>query len=125
MPPKIVVTLHGIRTRGEWQKQVTSHLARHGLVPYHLDYGFFGVLAFLAPWTRARRVRWLETLVGTTQSVLVEGLSGRGHAGNYAPARLASGAAKRGTPTNGVVIGDVVTLHMTHIEDGMLVGETL
>jgi threonylcarbamoyladenosine tRNA methylthiotransferase MtaB len=73
----------------------------------------------------ARRARWLETLVGTTQSVLVEGLSGRGHAGNYAPARLASGAAKRGTPTNGVVIGDVVTLHMTHIEDGMLVGETL
>jgi threonylcarbamoyladenosine tRNA methylthiotransferase MtaB len=73
----------------------------------------------------ARRTRWLETLVGTTQSVLVEGLSGRGHAGNYAPARLASGAAKRGTPTNGVVIGDVVTLHMTHIEDGMLVGETL
>ena len=60
MPPKIVVTLHGIRTRGEWQKQVTSHLARHGLVPYHLDYGFFGVLAFLAPWTRARRVRWLR-----------------------------------------------------------------
>ena len=73
----------------------------------------------------ARRTRWLETLVGTSQSVLVEGVSGRGHAGNYAPARLASGAARRGTATNGVVIGDVVTLHMTHIEDGMLVGETL
>jgi threonylcarbamoyladenosine tRNA methylthiotransferase MtaB len=72
-----------------------------------------------------RRARWLETLIGTTQSVLVEGQSGRGHAGNYAPARLASGAARRGIATNRVVIGDVVTLHMTHIEDGMLVGETL
>lgn len=60
MPLKIVVTLHGIRTRGQWQKQVTPYLARHGLIPYHLDYGFFGVLSFLMPWTRAGRVQWLR-----------------------------------------------------------------
>ena len=60
MPIKIVVTLHGIRTRGRWQKQITPYLARHGLVPYHLDYGFFGVLSFVMPWTRARRVQWLR-----------------------------------------------------------------
>jgi len=60
MPFKIVVTLHGIRTRGRWQKQITPYLARHGLVPHHLDYGFFGVLSFLLPWTRARQVQWLR-----------------------------------------------------------------
>ena len=60
MSSKIVVTLHGIRTRGHWQKQITPYLARHGLIPYHLDYGFFGVLSFMLPWTRTRRVHWLR-----------------------------------------------------------------
>ncbi len=60
MPAKIVVTLHGIRTRGQWQKQITPYLARYGLIPYHLDYGFFGVLSFVLPWTRAARVQWLR-----------------------------------------------------------------
>ena len=60
MSTKIVVTLHGIRTRGQWQKQVTPYLARHGLIPFHLDYGFFGVLSFILPWTRANRVQWLR-----------------------------------------------------------------
>ena len=73
----------------------------------------------------ARRRRWLETLVGTRQSVLIEGESGYGHAANYAPARLASGATRGRAGTNGVVVGDVVTLHITHVEDDMLVGETL
>jgi len=60
VPLKIVVTLHGIRTRGQWQKQITPYLARHGLIPYHLDYGFLGVLSFLMPWARASRVQWLR-----------------------------------------------------------------
>ena len=60
MPHKIVVTLHGIRTRGQWQKQITPYLARHGLIPYHLDYGFFGLVSFLVPWARASRVQWLR-----------------------------------------------------------------
>ena len=72
----------------------------------------------------ARRATWLSTLVGTTQAVLVERLDGRGHAGNYAPIRLASGAAPWGATTNGVRRGDVVSMHVTHVEDGMLVGET-
>ncbi|HLZ79693.1 MAG TPA: tRNA (N(6)-L-threonylcarbamoyladenosine(37)-C(2))-methylthiotransferase MtaB [Sphingomonas sp.] len=73
----------------------------------------------------ARRARWLETLIGTTQSLLIEGEDGRGHTGQYAPARLASGAAPRGTATNRPARGDVVTTRITHIEDGILVGETL
>jgi threonylcarbamoyladenosine tRNA methylthiotransferase MtaB len=67
----------------------------------------------------ARQARWLATLIGTTQSVLIERADGRGHAGNYAPARLAPGA------TSGIARGDLVQMHITHIEDGLLVGETL
>lgn len=73
----------------------------------------------------ARRTRWLETLIGTTQSLLIEGEDGRGHTGQYAPARLACGAAPRGAATNRPARGDVVTTRITHIEDGILVGETL
>ncbi|HET8612619.1 MAG TPA: tRNA (N(6)-L-threonylcarbamoyladenosine(37)-C(2))-methylthiotransferase MtaB [Sphingomonas sp.] len=73
----------------------------------------------------ARRVRWLETLVGTEQAVLVEREDGRGHAGNYAPARLASGAAPRREGTNGAVIGDVVTMRVARVEGGMLVGDAV
>jgi hypothetical protein len=30
--PKIVVTIHGIRTSGLWQKEITPYLAQHGLI---------------------------------------------------------------------------------------------
>ena len=73
----------------------------------------------------ARRSAWLETLVGSEQSVLVERLDGRGHAGNYAPIRLASGAAPWGTVTNRVRRGDVATMRVTHVADGMLVGDVI
>ncbi|MBA2936305.1 tRNA (N(6)-L-threonylcarbamoyladenosine(37)-C(2))-methylthiotransferase MtaB [Sphingomonas sp. CGMCC 1.13654] len=73
----------------------------------------------------ARRGRWLETLVGTEQSLLVERIDGRGHTAAYAPARLASGAAPRGAATNAVRRGDVVAIRVTHIEGEMLVGEAL
>jgi threonylcarbamoyladenosine tRNA methylthiotransferase MtaB len=68
----------------------------------------------------ARHGRWLDTLVGTTQSVLIERTDGRGHAGNYAPARLASGAPGTG---NASARGDVVAMRVSHVADGMLVGE--
>ena len=55
--PRLVVTIHGIRTRGEWQKRITPYLAKYGLVPYHIDYGFFGLVAFLVPWTREARFK--------------------------------------------------------------------
>ncbi|MDH7638499.1 tRNA (N(6)-L-threonylcarbamoyladenosine(37)-C(2))-methylthiotransferase MtaB [Sphingomonas oryzagri] len=73
----------------------------------------------------ARRRRWLETLVGTEQSLLIEQIDGRGHTAGYAPARLASGAAPRGALTNAVRRGDVVAMRITHIEGEMLVGEAL
>lgn len=56
---KIVVSLHGIRTRGVWQKVLAPVLARNGFVPYLLDYGNFKLLPFLTPWSRKRKLRWL------------------------------------------------------------------
>lgn len=53
---RIVVTIHGIQTRGTWQKELTPYLAKEGLIPYHLDYGFFDVLRFLLPWTRESKI---------------------------------------------------------------------
>ena len=73
----------------------------------------------------ARHRRWLETLIGTEQSLLVERLDGRGHTACYAPARLASGSAPRGAATNAIRRGDIVSIRITHIEDDMLVGDAL
>lgn len=53
---KLVVTIHGIKTHGKWQKSITPHLARHGLVPYHIDYGSFSALRFFFGWSRNRKI---------------------------------------------------------------------
>jgi pimeloyl-ACP methyl ester carboxylesterase len=55
--PRVVVTIHGIRTHGKWQKEITPYLARHGLIPYHIDFGFFRAIFFFFKWTRERQVK--------------------------------------------------------------------
>lgn len=60
MEKRIVITVHGVMTRGKWQKDLTPYLARYNLIPYLLDYGFFGAWLFLLPWTREPKVRWLQ-----------------------------------------------------------------
>lgn len=55
--PKIVVTIHGIRTYGKWQKKITPFLAKHGLIPYHVDFGFFHAITFFIPFFRERKVQ--------------------------------------------------------------------
>lgn len=47
MQKRVVITLHGIRTRGVWQKELVPLLARAGLIPYALDYGYFSSLSLL------------------------------------------------------------------------------
>src|SRR5229473_1546880 len=42
---KIVITLHGIRTTGKWQKALDTVLASSEFVPYALDYGWKSRLA--------------------------------------------------------------------------------
>jgi pimeloyl-ACP methyl ester carboxylesterase len=54
--PRVVVTIHGIRTHGQWQKRITPHLAKHGLIPYHIDYGFFRAVFFFFKPTREKQV---------------------------------------------------------------------
>jgi pimeloyl-ACP methyl ester carboxylesterase len=58
--PRVVVTIHGIRTRGQWQKRITPHLASHGLVPYHIDFGWFRAFTFFFPWWRERQIRAIQ-----------------------------------------------------------------
>jgi pimeloyl-ACP methyl ester carboxylesterase len=55
-----VVSLHGIRTRGKWQKDLAAHLARAGFVPESLDYGFFRALELLVPALREKQVDWFR-----------------------------------------------------------------
>jgi pimeloyl-ACP methyl ester carboxylesterase len=51
---KWVITLHGIRTRGTWQKQLNESLNRAGLSHAPFDYGFFSVLKLMFPPARER-----------------------------------------------------------------------
>lgn len=64
----VVITLHGIRTRGEWQKRIAPLIARYGMIPVLLDYGYFNLLQFLNPWSRDKRVRWLRDEVARVRS---------------------------------------------------------
>lgn len=75
---KIVVTIHGIRTRGVWQKEITPYLARYNLIPYHIDYGWFNAIKFFFPWWREKQVqsirkelRELVDKVGTNQVSII------------------------------------------------------
>lgn len=57
---RLVISLHGIRTRGVWQKDLVPSLARDGFIPVPLDYGNFSVVKFLIPWKRRKKVEWLR-----------------------------------------------------------------
>ncbi|MHA6719555.1 tRNA (N(6)-L-threonylcarbamoyladenosine(37)-C(2))-methylthiotransferase MtaB [Sphingomonas sp. RS6] len=58
-----------------------------------------------------QRARWLNTLVGTRQQILVERPGDRGHAGNFAEVRL----------TNPAQTGDIVNVTIARVQDGRLV----
>ncbi|WP_407695535.1 tRNA (N(6)-L-threonylcarbamoyladenosine(37)-C(2))-methylthiotransferase MtaB [Sphingomonas psychrotolerans] len=58
----------------------------------------------------ARRSRWLQSLIGSEQQVLVERPGDRGHAGNFAEVRLAPAQ-----------VGDIVTVTIKTVEDGKLI----
>ena len=51
----VVISIHGIRTRGEWQKDFTSELG-HDLIHAPFDYGFFSLIDLIIPSRRARRI---------------------------------------------------------------------
>lgn len=61
-PPhkRVVLTLHGIRTRGKWQKDLGDQLSAAGFITETLDYGHFSVIGLVLPWSRRRKVEWLR-----------------------------------------------------------------
>lgn len=61
-PHHLVITVHGIRTYGDWQGDLQKLLeaAEPGIVVRNFQYGYFSALAFLVPflrWIVARRFR--------------------------------------------------------------------
>jgi hypothetical protein len=57
---QVVMSLHGIRTRGTWQKELVPELSRAGFIPVPLDYGWFGAVKLLLPWSRQKQVDWFR-----------------------------------------------------------------
>ena len=96
--------------------------------------------AMLRERAAALRAAWLDSLVGTRQSILVERPGDRGHAGNFAEVRItpppfalslskgfSSSLATAGmdgpsTSSGQTEVGTIVTLTITGVEDGRLTG---
>lgn len=57
---KIVISLHGIRTRGTWQKDLSPIITEEGWIYYPLDYGRFSIYSYLIPFVRNRKVEWFR-----------------------------------------------------------------
>jgi threonylcarbamoyladenosine tRNA methylthiotransferase MtaB len=60
----------------------------------------------------SERARWLDTLVGTTQRIVIEHDGRSGHAESFAPMTLTASAAE----------GSLVEARVSGIEQGRLVG---
>ncbi|TXH76278.1 MAG: hypothetical protein E6Q88_02695 [Lysobacteraceae bacterium] len=58
----VVLTIHGIRTTGDWQRELTDVLTRHGFRHVPLGFGFFRAVSLLMPWSRARKVEWFRKI---------------------------------------------------------------
>lgn len=56
----VVISIHGIRTTGKWQKDLTDELMRQKFRHIPLDFGFFMALSMLMPWCRSRKVEWFH-----------------------------------------------------------------
>src|SRR5262249_51900099 len=56
---QLVISLHGIRTRGTWQKeQLGKLLNEEGFVHLALDYGRFLAVQMLIPYFRRKKMDW-------------------------------------------------------------------
>jgi len=56
----LVLSLHGIRTRGTWQKDLTRSLNEGGFDHEPLDFGFFRALQLIMPGARRSRTEWFR-----------------------------------------------------------------
>lgn len=53
-----IISLHGIRTRGQWQKELQAALEDGEFKHRALDFGFFRAISLINPWAREKKVRW-------------------------------------------------------------------
>lgn len=60
LPPRIVISLHGIRTRGAWQKELTAALGSASFIHEPLDYGHFPARHLLSPKRRRKKAEWFR-----------------------------------------------------------------
>lgn len=58
-PLQVVISLHGIETRGEWQKELTEAMGGE-FVHVPLDYGTFRIWNFRKPSERRKKVDWFR-----------------------------------------------------------------
>lgn len=58
--PPVVMSIHGIRTRGSWQKELTQTLNSAGFIHVPLDYGFFSAMRLIWPPSRRKQVYWFR-----------------------------------------------------------------
>lgn len=57
----VVIVLHGIRTRGSWQKDISPVLTEAEFTPEPLDYGFFAAIQLLFPPSRQAKIEWFKS----------------------------------------------------------------
>jgi len=55
---KIIISVHGIRTTGAWQKQIASVVSENGWIYYPMDYGYFTAIHFALPFVRRSKITW-------------------------------------------------------------------
>jgi hypothetical protein len=55
---KIIISVHGIRTTGAWQKQIASVVSENGWIYYPMDYGYFTAVHFALPPVRKGKITW-------------------------------------------------------------------
>lgn len=73
----VVISLHGIRTRGEWQKRLCETLSSHGMTCVGADYGYLSLVGFLASAAFGGKIEWFrkkyEDIVNKYRQQLTDG----------------------------------------------------
>jgi len=61
---KVLISLHGIRTRGEWQKELCPVVSGAGWKYYPLDYDWFHVHQLAIPFYHGPKIDWFRRRYG-------------------------------------------------------------
>lgn len=54
----LVLSIHGIRTTGQWQDDLAETLDKNGFRHRPLNFGFFRAVSLVLPWARQSKVDW-------------------------------------------------------------------